>query len=251
MACPVVHPAKMAFSDSVDQTILVRYNATMLQISNLTYRYPNSSSAQLSVSMFSLAQGEHAIILGPSGCGKSTLLHLLAAILSPQQGVLRVADTDVASLSPRAADAWRGRTIGFLPQKLALIPSLSVRENLLLAAYASGQASAPARAAALLSALGLADKANAKPHQLSQGQQQRVAIARAMFNHPQLLLADEPTANLDDTACAAAIQLLTAQAADGRASLVIATHDARVLAALPTAKVLRLDAQKEAPHDAP
>jgi putative ABC transport system ATP-binding protein len=234
----------MAFSNSVDQTILVRYNATMLQISDLTYRYPNSPTAQLSVPVFSLTKGEHAIILGPSGCGKSTLLHLLAAILTPQQGMLRIANTDVSSLSPRAADAWRGRTIGFLPQKLALIPSLSVRENLLLAAYASGQAADPARADALLCALCLADKANAKPNQLSQGQQQRVAIARAMFNHPRLLLADEPTANLDDIACTSAIQLLTAQAASSNASLVIATHDARVLAALPSAKVLRLGAQQ-------
>jgi putative ABC transport system ATP-binding protein len=212
----------------------------MLQISNLRYRYPNASRAQLSVPAFSLAAGAHAIILGPSGCGKSTLLHLLAAILTPQEGELHVAGTDLKTLSPRAADAWRGSTVGFLPQKLALVPSLTVRENLLLPAYANGRTADRTRADALLDALGLADKAGAKPHQLSQGQQQRVAIARAMFNHPALLLADEPTANLDDIACAAVIRLLTAQASAGGASLVIATHDARVLAALPDAAVLRL-----------
>ncbi len=214
----------------------------MLQISDLHYRYPGSSSTQLSVPAFSLAAGRHAIILGPSGCGKSTLLHLLAAILTPQQGTLRVAGTDLNALSPRAADAWRGKTVGFLPQKLALISSLTVRENLLLSAYANGHSADTARADALLAALGLADKAGAKPQQLSQGQQQRVAIARAMFNHPAALLADEPTANLDDAACAAVIGLLTAQATAGGASLVIATHDARVLAALPEAAVLRLPA---------
>lgn len=214
----------------------------MLQISDLTYRYPHSSGVQLSVPAFSLASGQHAIILGPSGCGKSTLLHLMAAILTPQRGILRVQDTDVATLSPRAADAWRGRTIGFLPQRLALVASLTARENLLLACYANGQAADTAHADALLAALGLADKANAKPHQLSQGQQQRVAIARAIFNRPHLLLADEPTANLDDAACAAAITLLTSQASQCGASLVIATHDARVLAALPQASVLRLEA---------
>lgn len=234
----------------MDSTVIrvrpsARYNATMLQISELTYRYPNSSGVQLSVPAFSLASGRHAIILGPSGCGKSTLLHLMAAILTPQQGVLRVAETDVATLTPRAADAWRGRTIGFLPQRLALVASLSVRDNLLLACYAKGKAADTARADALLAALGLAGKAGAKPHQLSQGQQQRVAIARAMFNRPQLLLADEPTANLDDNACAAVIGLLTSQAAQYGASLVIATHDARVLAALPEATVLRLDAHAE------
>jgi putative ABC transport system ATP-binding protein len=212
----------------------------MLQISGLTYRYPGSAGHQLSVPAFSLAKGEHAVILGPSGCGKSTLLHLLAAILTPQDGKLIIAGTDLHSLSPRAADAWRGNSVGFLPQKLALVPSLTVRENLLMAAYANGRPAEPARAAMILQALGLSDKANAKPHQLSQGQQQRVAIARALFNHPALLLADEPTANLDDDACAAAIRLLTSQADKNNASLVIATHDARVLAALPGAKVLRL-----------
>ncbi|HZW23395.1 ABC transporter ATP-binding protein [Noviherbaspirillum sp.] len=212
----------------------------MLQISGLHYRYRNATGTQLSVPEFSLAKGEHAVILGPSGCGKSTLLHLLAAILTMQQGELRVAGTDLRSLAPRAADAWRGRTIGFLPQRLALVPSLTVRENLLVAAYANGRTADVARADELLQALGLGDKARAKPHQLSQGQQQRTAIARALFNHPALLLADEPTANLDDDACAAATGLLTSQAAANGASLVIATHDARVLAALPGAKVLRL-----------
>lgn len=214
----------------------------MLQISGLGYRYGRAETAQLAVESFALAAGEHAVILGPSGCGKSTLLHLLAAILTPQEGQLRVAGTDVRALTPRAADSWRGKTIGFLPQKLALVPSLSIVENLLLAAYANGQSAEPTRAEHLLAALDLSDKAHAKPRQLSQGQQQRVAIARAVFNRPQLLLADEPTANLDDGACAAAIGLLLAQADDVGASLVIATHDARVLAALPQARILRLSA---------
>jgi putative ABC transport system ATP-binding protein len=217
----------------------------MLQISGLTYRYPNARETQLSVPAFSLETGRHAVILGPSGCGKSTLLHLIAAILTPQAGSLRVAGTDVAALSPRAADAWRGRTIGFLPQRLALVASLSARENLLLASYANGKAADTARADALLASLGLGDKADARPHQLSQGQKQRVAIARALFNRPQLLLADEPTANLDDAACAAVIGLLTSQAHECGASLVIATHDARVLAAIPNAEVLRLYAPAE------
>lgn len=221
-------------------------NGPMLQISDLSYRYPGARATSLTFPSFTLQQGKHAIILGPSGCGKSTLLHLLAAILAPQQGTLQVADTDITSLSPRAADSWRGRTIGFLPQKLALVASLTVRENLQLASYAAGISADTLRAGELLHALGLQDKADAKPHQLSQGQQQRVAIARAMFNRPRLVLADEPTANLDDAACAAAITLLESQAAEAGASLVIATHDARVLQALPEASVLRLAAAREA-----
>lgn len=214
----------------------------MLQISELIYRYPNRAAAQLAVPEFSLGAGQHAIVLGPSGCGKSTLLHLIAAILTPQAGRLQVAGTDLTALSPRMADAWRGKTIGFLPQKLALVASLTVRENLLLCAYANGQAQDPARATALLDALGLAGKADARPHQLSQGQQQRVALARALFNRPRLVLADEPTASLDDASCCAAIDLLKAQAAAVGASLLIATHDARVLVALPGTQVLRLNA---------
>jgi putative ABC transport system ATP-binding protein len=213
--------------------------SSILKITGLRHAY--GRMPVLHVEAFQLAAGEHAVILGPSGCGKSTLLHLIAGILTPQAGQVLVAGTDVVALAPRAADAWRGRTVGFLPQRLALVPSLSIRENILLTAYATGEAPDGARADALLYALGLADKAASKPGQLSQGQQQRAAIARALYHRPQLLLADEPTANLDDAACWAAVRLLTGQAAEADASLVMATHDARVLAALPQAKVLRLD----------
>lgn len=214
----------------------------MLQISELHYQYPGTVAPQLHVAQFSLAAGQHAILLGPSGCGKSTLLHLLAAILTPQQGTLEVAGTDLTTLTARASDQWRGKTVGFLPQKLSLVASLTVRENLLLAAYANHHRPDAARADALLQALGLSGKAHARPAQLSQGQQQRVAIARALYNRPRLLLADEPTANLDDEACQAALGLLASQAAAIGASLVLATHDARVLTALPDALVLRLPA---------
>jgi putative ABC transport system ATP-binding protein len=215
----------------------------MLQISDLSYRYPRATAVQLVVPAFNLAAGQHAILVGPSGSGKSTLLHLIAAILKPQSGKLTVTGTDVASLSPRSADDWRGRTIGFLPQKLALIPSLTARENILLAAYASDQPADVARADVLLHALGVAEKASSKPHQLSQGQRQRIALARAMFNRPKLLLVDEPTANLDDEACKTSIELLISQTAEIGASLIIATHDARVLGALPQANVLQLPVQ--------
>lgn len=218
----------------------------MLQITSLVYRYPHSAEAQLKVPSFALAAGEHAVILGPSGSGKSTLLHLIAAILQPQQGSLVVAGTELATLDARSSDVWRGTHVGFLPQRLALIPSLNARDNVLLAAYASGRTQDASRADALLAALGVADKAAALPYTLSQGQQQRVALARALYNRPRLLLADEPTANLDDAACAAAIELLARQAADGGASLLVATHDARVLAALAGAQVLRLGPQQEA-----
>ncbi|WP_298402300.1 ATP-binding cassette domain-containing protein [Janthinobacterium sp.] len=211
----------------------------MLHLASLTYCYAPASPV-LDIAAFHLPAGRHALLLGPSGCGKSTLLHLLAGILVPQAGRLDVAGTSLPGLTPRQRDSWRGRAIGLLPQQLALVPSLNVLDNVLLPAYASGQRPDPARAASLLGHLGLADKLDTYPHALSGGQRQRAAIARAIVMRPQLILADEPTANLDDDACAAVVQLLARQAAHGGASLVIASHDARVLAALPDAAVLRL-----------
>ncbi|WP_293780969.1 ATP-binding cassette domain-containing protein [uncultured Oxalicibacterium sp.] len=214
----------------------------MLQIENLAYRYARATRPHLVVPTFSLEKGRHALLLGPSGSGKSTLLHLLAAILPPQDGMLRVGDTDLATLKGGAADRWRGRTIGFLPQKLALLPSLTARENILLSAFANDAREDHARADQLLTALGLHDQAIKKPHQLSQGQRQRVALARALFNRPLFLLADEPTASLDDAACHAALALLREHADNNGASLIVSTHDARVLQAMPDAQILRLSA---------
>jgi putative ABC transport system ATP-binding protein len=212
----------------------------VLEISQLAYAY--DGGAALEVDQFRLSPGQHAILLGHSGSGKSTLLNLIAGILSMQSGTLKVAGTDLSTLSPRETDAWRGATIGFVPQQLALIPSMTARENILLSAYASGAKPHVERADALLSILGIAAHVHRKPAELSQGQRQRVALARAAYSSPRLLLADEPTANLDDHACSIAISLLTTLALTERSSLIIATHDARVVAALPGAQVLRLEA---------
>ena len=217
----------------------------MLHLASLTYGYADAGPV-LSVDAFHLPAGHHGLLLGPSGSGKSTLLHLLAGILTPQGGKLEVAGMELSQLTPRQRDGWRGRAIGLLPQQLALVASLCVLENVLLPAYASGQRPNPGHAAGLLDALGLRDKLDAYPHQLSGGQRQRVAIARAVVMRPKLILADEPTANLDDEACAAVVQLLASQAEQAGASLLIASHDARVLAALPGASVLRLSALKVA-----
>ncbi|PIF13441.1 ABC transporter ATP-binding protein [Janthinobacterium sp. 13] len=211
----------------------------MLHLDSLTYGY-DPARPVLDIAAFHLPAGRHALLLGPSGSGKSTLLHLLAGILAPQAGRLDVAGTSLPGLTPRQRDSWRGRAVGLLPQQLALVPSLNVLDNVLLPAYASGQRPDPARAASLLGQLGLADKLDAYPHALSGGERQRAAIARAVVMRPQLILADEPTDNLDDENCAAVVALMASQAAQVGASLVIASHDARVLAALPHAVVLRL-----------
>ena len=215
----------------------------MLHLASLTYGYADAAATPvpvLDIDAFHLPAGRHALLLGPSGSGKSTLLHLLAGILAPQAGRLEVAGTSLPDLTPRQRDNWRGRAIGLLPQQLALVASLNVLDNVLLPAYASGQRADATRAASLLDQLGLGDKLDVYPHALSGGQRQRVAIARAVAMRPRLILADEPTANLDDVACAAVIALLASQAQQAGATLIIASHDARMLAALPDAAVLRL-----------
>jgi putative ABC transport system ATP-binding protein len=181
----------------------------------------------LRVERFDASPGEHWLILGPSGCGKTTLLHLLAGLLRPTSGQVEVAGRNLATLTGHALDRWRGRTLGIVPQKLHLVSSLTVRDNLQLATYLPGLPAEVGRAEELLGSLSLLELANAKPHQLSHGQAQRVALARAVMNRPQLLLADEPTSNLDDAACAAALDLLQSQAQACGATLLVATHDRR------------------------
>jgi putative ABC transport system ATP-binding protein len=145
-----------------------------------------------------------------------------------------------------ARDRWRGRTIGFLPQQLHLSDALSVERNLALAFFAAGLTEDPARVRAVLDALGVAGLAHRLPGRLSGGQAQRVALARAILLQPRVLLADEPTASLDDEAAAAALALLREAAARCGATLVVATHDARVRDALRGAQVLPLAPQEAA-----
>jgi putative ABC transport system ATP-binding protein len=157
-----------------------------------------------------------------------------------------VAGQSVAALRGGERDRWRARCIGFLPQKLLLSEALSVSENLALAYFASGHAVDRAAVAQMLDALGLGALARRKPAQLSGGQAQRVALARALLLRPQVLLVDEPTASLDDAACDRALALLRNRAEQAQATLVIATHDARVDRALPEAQALRLTVTPEA-----
>jgi putative ABC transport system ATP-binding protein len=188
----------------------------------------------------SVPQGGTLLLRGPSGSGKSTWLALAAGLLTPTEGELRVAGQTVAALKGGRRDRWRARSIGFLPQRLLLSEALSVADNLGLVFFAAGRSVDRAAIAAVLGALGVAALADRKPAQLSVGQAQRVALARALLNQPRVLLVDEPTASLDDAACGAALALLQQGAAKSGATLVIATHDARVVQALPEAQALAL-----------
>ena len=208
----------------------------MFSLSGIEHRY--GANVVLRVPAWHAAAGEHWLLAGPSGSGKSTLLHILAGLTAQTAGEVRVAGVDVGALSGSARDRWRGRSVGLVPQRLHLVGALNVRDNLRLAQYLAGLPDEPERVGELLAALEVADLAQRFPRALSQGQAQRVAIARAVVNRPAVLLADEPTANLDDLRAASALELLRAQAIAVNATLVVASHDARVRPLLPHTHVL-------------
>ena len=213
----------------------------MIRTSQLTYRY--AGAAELRFADVDVPQGGVLLLKGPAGAGKSTWLALAAGLLRAGSGQIVVAGQDLAALKGAASDAWRALAIGFLPQKLHLSEALTVGGNLALAQWAAGAAESPQAVVQVLQVLGLAELARRKPSQLSGGQAQRVALARAVLLQPKVILADEPTASLDDAAAAAALQLLQSTARRLRATLVIATHDARVAGALPDALICRMDVQ--------
>ena len=176
-----------------------------------------------------VAPGEFVAVMGPSGCGKSTLLHLLGGLDRPTAGEVVVAGQRLDALSESARAVMRRETVGFVFQAYNLIPNLTVASNVDLPGLLAGHPSAEvaARREELLEALGLADKDRAFPGELSGGQQQRAAIARALVNCPAVLLADEPTGNLDSRSGAEVLALLRRFHADGQTTVLV-THDAKV-----------------------
>ena len=198
----------------------------MIELENLQLGY--GQKPLLLVPSFSIAAGEHCLILGKSGAGKTTLLYALAGLLTPMRGRLRIGDVEPHMLDAPARDTFRGQHISIIYQTLHMVPALTVLENLLLVQYAAGVKQDVTRAEQLLARLGLSQYRDSKPEALSQGQQQRVAIARAAMNAPSIILGDEPTSALDDESCAQVIELLLQVAQESGASLVVATHDARL-----------------------
>ncbi|MDO8372909.1 MAG: ATP-binding cassette domain-containing protein, partial [Polaromonas sp.] len=167
----------------------------MISTRQLAYQYPGG--AELRFDDIDVPQGGVLLLRGASGSGKSTWLALAAGLLTPTAGDITVAGQSLTALGKVAGDAWRARTIGFLPQKLHLSSALTVHANLAIAQWAAGQAQDDARIREALTALGVNELATRKPAQLSGGQAQRVALARAVLQQPQVILADEPTASLD------------------------------------------------------
>jgi ABC-type lipoprotein export system ATPase subunit len=179
-----------------------------------------------------VARGEFLALRGASGAGKSTLLHLLGGLDLPNAGEISFDGTDLRALSARALAQWRNRRVGFIFQAYHLLPELSALENVALPARVARTTPAEAgrRAASLLERVGLAQRLEHRPYELSGGEQQRVAIARALVNEPDLILADEPTGNLDSHTGGEIIQLLHVLREERQATFILATHDAHIAA---------------------
>jgi putative ABC transport system ATP-binding protein len=205
--------------------------ADLLSARNITKTFSSDGAPVSAVRGIDLVlhAGEFVTIMGPSGSGKSTLLHLLGGLERPTSGEIWLNGRRVDGLSQAKWAVLRRRHIGFVFQFFNLVSNMTVADNVELAALMGGATKRQARERRdeLLSDLGLSDKADAAPSRLSGGEQQRVALARAMANRPSLLLADEPTGNLDSSGSQSVMRLLTRAHADGQAILLV-THDARV-----------------------
>ncbi len=179
-----------------------------------------------------VAAGEALALLGRSGSGKSTLLNLIAGIETPDSGEVAIDGVALHRLDEQARTLFRRRHIGFVFQSFNLIPTLSVLENVLLPLELNGRLQAAARREArdLLDTVGLAGRAHAYPDRLSGGEQQRVAVVRAIIHRPRLLLADEPTGNLDEASGAVVLQLLRERVPGGETALILVTHSREVAA---------------------
>jgi putative ABC transport system ATP-binding protein len=203
----------------------------LISIVDLEFRFPHSDF-RLAVSGLDVADGERVAIIGPSGSGKTTLLHLIAGILVPMRGMIRVGDQPVGSLAESSRRSFRVTHIGLVFQSFELISYLDVFENILLPyrlnpalSLTSGTSE---RVEQLAAETGIAHRLRYYPHRLSHGEKQRVAICRAMLPEPPLLLADEPTGNLDPTAKQRIVDLLFQQVERTGATLVMVTHDTEI-----------------------
>jgi len=205
------------------------------------YRKGDAEVVPLAALDLDVASGSFLALMGPSGSGKTTLLNLIAGIDHPSSGELRVAGEDVASLSRGELTAWRGRTVGYIFQLYHLIPVLSARENIELPLLVRPMAKAERRRRvdAALAVVGLSDRAEHAPRQLSGGQEQRVAIARAIVGDPPLIVADEPTGDLDAEAAAQILGLLRRLVSEQGRTVVMVTHDPKAAAAAD--RVLHLE----------
>ncbi|WP_117168899.1 ABC transporter ATP-binding protein [Paraliobacillus sediminis] len=203
-----------------------------LQIKNLSKVYGKGDTAVKALDdvTFSVEKGEFVVIIGPSGSGKSTLLHLLGGVDRPSSGKIFVDNTDIYDLDETQLAIFRRRQIGLIYQFYNLIPILTVQENITLPLLLDGQKVDDKQLNNIVTSLGLNDRLDHLPNQLSGGQQQRVSIGRALINNPAIILADEPTGNLDSKNSNEIMELLKMFNKTYNQTLIVITHDERIAA---------------------
>ena len=202
----------------------------ILKVQNLTKKYGKKDTEVVALDnvSFSVEKGEFVAIVGASGSGKSTLLHLIGGVDKPTSGKVFIDGTDIYSLNNDKLAIFRRRQVGLIYQFYNLIPILNVKENITLPCDLDGQKADEKYFNELIYILGLENRINHLPNQLSGGQQQRVSIGRAMMNHPAIVLADEPTGNLDSKASREIIDLLKASNKKYKQTLIVITHDEKI-----------------------
>lgn len=202
----------------------------ILKVENLTKKYGKKDTEVVALDnvSFSVEKGEFVAIVGASGSGKSTLLHLIGGVDKPTSGKVFIDGTDIYSLNNDKLAIFRRRQVGLIYQFYNLIPILNVKENITLPCDLDGQKADEKYFNELIYILGLENRINHLPNQLSGGQQQRVSIGRAMMNHPAIVLADEPTGNLDSKASREIIDLLKASNKKYKQTLIVITHDEKI-----------------------
>lgn len=198
----------------------------MFQIQHLKHQY--SDRVVVSIDTMQVAQGEHVLLKGASGSGKTTMMHIIAGLLKPTSGKVTIGTTDITILEGASLDKFRGQHIGMVFQQTYLIKTLNVLDNLVLAQYMAAKKQDKKYCQSILASLNLSHVITHFPEQLSRGEAQRVVIARALVNEPSIILADEPTASLDDKNAEAVIKLLIEQANKHNATLFVSTHDSRI-----------------------
>ncbi|SHI74787.1 putative ABC transport system ATP-binding protein [Butyrivibrio fibrisolvens DSM 3071] len=213
----------------------------ILEIKNLCKVYGSGDTRvdALKNISFDIEQGEFIAIIGPSGSGKSTLLHILGGVDTPTSGEVNISGTDISKLDETKLAIFRRRHIGLIYQFYNLIPILNVEENMTLPILLDGKKPDKALLRDLVNKLGLKERVTHLPNQLSGGQQQRVSIGRALMNHPSLLLADEPTGNLDSENSKEILSLLRKFNKENKQTVIIITHDERI--ALSADRVITIE----------
>ena len=212
----------------------------ILKIENITKKYANGDKELYALDdvSFTVNQGEFIAIVGPSGSGKSTLLHMIGGIDKPTKGKIYINGTDISSLKPDKMTIFRRRNIGIVYQFYNLIPTLNAEDNIILPVLLDGKKVDKEKLNEIIKLLKIEDRRKAMPSQLSGGEQQRVSIGRALMNNPSIILADEPTGNLDSMASKEIVEIFKYYNKAYKQTLIIVTHDEKI--ALQADRIIKL-----------